>query len=91
MKTVKIAIYKNITSGIDSAIPVADYFEESENYLRTSEIVKVNFPELELEETTTKQIDAIEKQIIEEISNPESKLNKLKQQKQKLLSTGKES
>lgn len=84
---VKIAMYKGVKSYYTRVLS-ADVFEDDDDYIRVSEIVEVDFPDLPKEEVSTKEIAIIRKAITNEMAESESRLNVLKQTLQERLAIG---
>ena len=86
----KLAKYKDRLYGVESHIvhEASDYMEKNEHYIRTTEIVDVEFKELPRDKVTTKEIAAIEKEMEKVQADCQVKLNGLEQQRQELLAIG---
>ncbi len=82
---VKLAIYKSINNGGCLSFCNADIFDRFDDYIKLSETVEVDFPDLPKEEVNSKEIAIIDKAIQNEMAKSESRLNQLKQRKQELL------
>ncbi len=84
---VKMAVYASVGNIKSTMVFEVSSYTESDNkkYIRISEIVEVDFPDLPKEEVNNKEVAIIENAIKNEMAKSESRLNKLKQRKQELL------
>ncbi len=82
---VKLAIYKSINSGGCLSFCDADIFDKFDDYIKLSETVEVDFPDLPKEEVNSKEIAVIRRSIKTEMAESESRLNVFRQREQELL------
>ncbi len=84
----KIALYKNIRYDFESVNEANDFFEESEDHVRISEIIEVDFKMLPYYVAAEKKNSLIDKQINEELADHNVRIIKLESRKSELLAIG---
>ncbi len=84
----KIALYKNVLYDNESVYAANGFFEESEDYVRISEIIDIDFKMLPYGEAEEKEIALIDKQINEELADHSVKISQLESRKSELLAIG---
>ena len=84
----KLALYKSIqyrSVCIHEVDEYMEYMEESDDYIRVSEIIEVEFTELSASTINKQEIVAVDKAINKFMAEAELKLGELKQRKAELL------
>lgn len=81
----KLAIYKAITSSYTTVDNAEGWIESDSGYVRVSEILDIDFPELKKEDVIVKSVEKIDSQIEEITQEMLKNINTLKGKKAELL------
>lgn len=79
----KLALWRNLKCGYDTSH--GDGLEGSEDFVRLSEYVEVDFPMLPAADVTEKQVSALDREIREVTTEFAEKLQRLKNMRANLL------
>jgi hypothetical protein len=79
----KIALYQSKYSL--SAHEASNWIEESKDYVRTSEVLDIDFPLLPIEDVTAARVESIDSEITEVCATLKRRIDELTNEKRRLL------
>ena len=84
----KVVLMRNMEYNFESVVFASkgnDLSYYGDEYVQLSEILEIDFPELDKEESIKKQVAVLDKQITKVMADSEVQITKLKARKQELL------